>query len=200
MNQGTITIRIHNYAQVSRSVLLPSTKAASEILREAGVDTVWVECFAGQASLPDSVCTNPVTPLDLVVNLLPQCQAHSFHLRDEILGVAMEGTGQNFGILASVFYDSVKVYAAHRGLNLFQLLGHVIAHEVGHLLLGADSHSSDGVMRACWSGKELVAAAQRGLSFSFSEKKKLQIILIARTHATLIGDESHEFPAWVLLY
>jgi hypothetical protein len=39
MSEGTITIRIHNYAQVKPSVLLPATRVAGDILREAGVDS-----------------------------------------------------------------------------------------------------------------------------------------------------------------
>jgi len=193
VNQGIIKIRIHDYAQVKPSVLLSATKAASDILREAGVDTVWVECPVGQTLFPDSVCTNPMTPLDLVLNLLPRSRAQYFRLQDETLGVAMVAGGQDFGFFASVFYDSVKAYAGHHKLRLPQLLGHTIVHEIGHLLLGA-AHSANGVMRACWSGKELLAAEQGKLSFSFSEKNQLQTTLTARRQATLHGDKSPEVP------
>jgi hypothetical protein len=188
----TITIRIRNYAQVKPSVLNQATKAASDIFRGAGVDSVWVECSVGQTFLPDSSCSNPVTPLDLVLNLLPRSRTQNLHLRDEVLGMAMETTAQDFGAFASVFYDSVELCAAHRGLDLSHLLGHVIAHELGHLLLGANSHSGHGVMRACWSGKELVAAGQGGLSFSASEQHRLQTVLTARTQAASSGEESLE--------
>ena len=193
-NQSIITIRVHNYAQVKSSVLLPATKAASEILREAGVDTVWVECPVGQPLLLGSVCANPVTPLDLVVNLLPR-STQDLHCQGGILGAAKEGTGRNFGFLASVFYDNLTVYSAQRALGLSPLLGHVIAHELGHLLLGSNSHSANGIMRARWRGEELLAAEQGGLSFSFCEKKRLQIAMAARTLAALSVDERAEnFP------
>jgi len=81
----------------------------------------------------------------------------------------------------------VKACAAQRKLDLAPLLGYVIAHELAHLLLGPSSHSSHGVMRDPWSGKELLAAEQRGLSFLSSEKKRLQITLTARTLAVLNG-------------
>ena len=45
MNEGTITIRVHDYAKVKRSVLLPGTRAAADILREAGVESVWIEPY-----------------------------------------------------------------------------------------------------------------------------------------------------------
>ena len=183
----TIAIRIHNYARVKPSILNQATKVASEIFRDAGVDPIWVECSIGQRFLPDSVCTNPLTPLDLVLSLLPRSRNQNFHFRDEVLGMAMETTAQDFGSFASVFYDSVEICAAHRNVDLSHLLGHVIAHELGHLLLGADSHSCRGVMRASWSGRELIAVNQGILSFSASEEQRLQAVLTFRTQVALTG-------------
>ena len=192
MNERTITIRIRNSAQVKPSVLLPATRAAADMLREAGVDSIWVECPASQIESPNAACTGPLTPLDLVLNLLPRSNAQHLHSRDKILGVAFETTGEDFGIFATVFYDNVKDCAAQRQLELFQLLGHVIAHELAHLLLGPSSHSSHGLMRALWSSKELLAAEQRDLVFTSSEKKLLQITLTSRTLAALNGGVSPE--------
>jgi hypothetical protein len=31
-----------------------------------------------------------------------------------------------------------------------QILGHAVAHEIGHLLMGTNSHSSRGLMRGNW--------------------------------------------------
>ncbi len=191
-SERTITIRIHNYAEVKPSVLLPATRVAGDILREAGVDSVWVECIVGQTELPEAACASPVTPLDLVLNLLPRSQAQHLHFQDKILGVAVEATGEHFGVFASVFYDNAKDCAAQWQLDLPQLLGLAMAHELAHLLLGTNSHSSRGVMRAFWSGKELLAAEQRGPSFSSSEKNRLQITLSARTLAALRGVVSPE--------
>jgi len=133
-----------------------------------------------------SDCANPVTPLNLVLNLLSRSTQYA-HSQNEVLGAATGGTGQNFGFVASVFYDNLNVYAWHRGLGLSQLLGHVIAHELGHLLLGSNSHSESGIMRACWRFKELLAAEQGGLSFSFCEKKRLQIAMATRARAALLN-------------
>jgi hypothetical protein len=190
VNPRTITIRIHNYAQVKPTVLLPAKKAAAEILKEAGVETVWVECYSGQASLSDAECANPMTLLDLTLNLLPQSQTKHFHSRDEILGVALLPAGQDFGFYAYVFCGGAKAYAAHHELDLSRLLGHVIAHELGHLLLGANSHSRTGIMRPCWNGKDLIAIAHGGMSFSFSQKEKLQMALTARTRGILSDEVS----------
>lgn len=191
-NEAQITIRIHNYAKVKASILLPAERAAADIFREGGVHSIWVECPDGQTELAEAGCARPVTPLDLMLNLLPRSMAQHLHFQDEIFGVAMETTGKDFGFFAYVFYDSVKDCAVQRQLDLPQLLGDAIAHELAHLLLGTNSHSNHGLMRAFWSGKELLVAEQRGLSFSASETKRLQITLTARRLAALSGTLSPE--------
>jgi hypothetical protein len=179
-NEGVITIRVLNYAHVKPAALLPAERVATEILQKAGVDSIWIECGGGQTEWLEPACTNPVTPLDLVVNLLPRSQTQPLHFRDETLGAAVESTGKDFGFFAYVFYDNVKDCAVHESLDLAQLLGDTIVHELAHLLLGANSHSNYGVMSPCWRGREFLAVKQNRLSFSSSEKMRLQAILTAR--------------------
>jgi len=46
------------------------------------------------------------------------------------------------------------------------LLGHVMAHELGHLLLGSNSHSERDLMREMWWPDELRRAAIGKLFFT----------------------------------
>jgi hypothetical protein len=62
----------------------------------------------------------------------------------------------NFGLLGS----------SGASLSDAEILGHVIAHEVGHLLLGTNSHSAVGVMRARWDREELEQASRGSLRFT----------------------------------
>jgi hypothetical protein len=52
-----------------------------------------------------------------------------------------------------------------------QILGHVIAHELGHLL-GLDSHSPTGIMRADWSRTDLEDAFSGNLLFARQRAEK----------------------------
>ena len=77
----------------------------------------------------------------------------------------MKGAG--IGRLATVYPDRVARLAEWAGVNSSVLLGRVIAHEVGHLLLGTTDHSPNGLMRARWS--KLHLAHQRSIrSWGFS--------------------------------
>lgn len=49
------------------------------------------------------------------------------------------------------------------------LLGHALAHEIGHYLQGALVHSDDGLMKARWSSAEYRHLEQRPLGFSPSD-------------------------------
>ena len=72
----------------------------------------------------------------------------------EVFGVAFlsdEGTG----CYSDVFYDRAMELHADWHVGLSDILGSVMAHELGHLLLGSNSHSPAGVMRAHWQGEEL---------------------------------------------
>jgi hypothetical protein len=100
--------------------------------------------------------------------------------KNEVFGIAAEGGDGGFGCDAWVFYDQVKEAAVQTRLSLPQILGNVIAHELGHLLLGVHSHSGSGVMHARWSREELLAADLGELSFSNSERTRIRNSVIAR--------------------
>jgi hypothetical protein len=46
------------------------------------------------------------------------------------------------------------------------LLGHVIAHEITHILQGVPRHSETGVMKARWERKDLQALVDHPLRFA----------------------------------
>jgi len=67
------------------------------------------------------------------------------------------------------------------------ILGHIAAHETGHLLLGTNSHAPRGIMRAMWLREELASASKGALFFSGSEsrqmKEKLAMTAVPRNEA-----------------
>jgi hypothetical protein len=180
-----ITIRIHNYAQANTSGVQHAERAAGDLLREAGVNAVWTECPIGPADSRGAACAKPLSPLDFVLNLLPRSMSDRFRLRVNVLGFAVEPG-------AFIFYDAVKDCAARQQQDLDPLLGGAIAHELGHLLLGTNSHSSSGLMSAFWSTKRLIIVQQRGLAFSSADAERLQKAVLARRLAALSAAESSE--------
>ncbi|HEY8750297.1 MAG TPA: hypothetical protein VIM11_20095 [Tepidisphaeraceae bacterium] len=60
---------------------------------------------------------------------------------------------QPTGTRITVYQDRVAFPMGDR-TRAAAVLGHVLAHEIGHVLLGHDGHSQEGLMKPHWSGRE----------------------------------------------
>ena len=69
----------------------------------------------------------------------------------------------NSGVRVHVLCDRVLKGAS--GEFAGSLLGHVIAHEIGHVLEGSNRHSAEGVMKARWDSQDYHRIAVRTLPF-----------------------------------
>jgi hypothetical protein len=68
---------------------------------------------------------------------------------------------------------------AHSPLNLREylvgrVLGRVLAHEIGHYVLGTPLHTPDGLMRPVFPANQLVAAARHPFALSEPSKRRLR--------------------------
>jgi hypothetical protein len=187
-----LTVRVRNYARMDSGVLLKAEMTANKILQEARAETVWVVCFDGSTWSKNVACTDPPGAMDLTVNVLPFAGMERFRQRENVFGYAAEDGDYGFACLAWIFYDPIKSFAVERKMSLARLLGHVFAHELGHVLLGANSHSGIGLMRAQWSSRELLAADHGDLFFSASESRRIQTQLHARWQAGSRGLQSDQ--------
>jgi hypothetical protein len=73
-----------------------------------------------------------------------------------------------------VFYDSVKKLHQDWHVNIARILGHTMAREIGHLLLGTNAHSRIGIMRPNWQGQELREIGMGTLLFTPEEARSMQ--------------------------
>jgi hypothetical protein len=147
----TITVDVNNYARVSSEVLYRAEDDATQIYRASGVDLVWVELTAHSARpRPETVPT-----LHLTISIVSSVMGQQKRGAGDVMGAAT-GTSEARGRLAYVFYPRVALLARGAPRNAeSRILGHVMAHEIGHLLLPANSHSQSGVMRADWDSQQL---------------------------------------------
>ena len=94
--------------------------------------------------------------------------------------LSAEGTG----CYTDVFYERAAKLQSAWNVNLSDTLGAVMAHEIGHLLLGSNSHTPAGIMRARWEGQELNRMARGNLLFTESQSDQMRAKLSA-TRSTL---------------
>ena len=67
------------------------------------------------------------------------------------------------GTTIHVFY--ARIMENHREFGA-EILGHVIAHEIGHVLEGIARHSPDGLMKAHWGLHDYITMKKQRLFFS----------------------------------
>ena len=139
LRNATIVLHAVNYANLSREVLDVATARVAMIYERIGVRTVWVD---GEVSPEQSRDGQLHLSILLLSRDMAEKQIKAYAIKNGVLGQAHVP-----GRRASIFCD--RIAATPGALPHFPIpLGDVIAHEVGHLLLGANSHSGSGIMRA----------------------------------------------------
>jgi hypothetical protein len=175
--EPTATVLVYNHAHVVRSILVAAEREAGRILDGAGVRIVWLDCpVAPAADRAEGPCLRALESTDIMLRVLPRPARH--RLKADVFGFAISP------ILASVYYDyalRVAVEDEYLEFDARIILGCVIAHELGHLLLGANSHSSAGIMRSPWGQKQLQQALRGTLLFTAEQAKGMQAQVRART-------------------
>jgi hypothetical protein len=164
-NSGlAITLRVYNYARVPGWTLGMAERETARIFRETGVETRWIDCRLSAAEPPIPACKQPFGGSDLFLRLLPPQMARAVPSDGDTFGLALTEKDRP-GTDAIIFYGRVAELARAESLYEWDILAAVMAHEIGHLLLGGD-HSPMGIMRAKWDHEVLKLAARRQLQFT----------------------------------
>lgn len=160
---ASLTVRLYNYANVPGGVLADAEEVTVRVLREAGIELSWAPCavsdldyenspakFAACAQASDAPIVRIEAESGVPQNLGYRVTRAAAALEDRV----------------AIFYDKVRQVSADHGISAATVLGHVMAHEVGHVLLGENSHSADGIMIATFREQELRRAESGNLLFS----------------------------------
>ena len=169
--QATLTVRLYNSSAVPAERLLAARHVAAAILEETGVAVAFRHCGSPISGQPVDVCGETLAPSEVVVRII-NAPAHNLSLHPGAYGVTYVLDRTNRGWLATVFEDRTATAAARVGIEPGTLLGRVVAHEVGHLLLGAGYHGDAGLMRAQWPDARLGRA---GDEWRFSSHEAARI-------------------------
>jgi len=162
-----VQLSLFNDAGVPQEVIAAAQSRASSVLEKAGTEVGWLSCRPGNKddfSSATSECASLAWPTHLSVRIV----GRGTSVGDNVFGMSfLDDSGE--GVYAKIYYENLLDSNGYSGLSNADLLGYAIAHEVGHLLLGAHSHSTQGVMQAKWQKSTFVAASQGRLLFSESQ-------------------------------
>lgn len=131
-----------------------------------------VVCDSRHAGGQHNRCSAPLDERELLVRLSPL--GRSDH---RVLGSAVPSVNGGAGRLASVYVNNVRATARAVGIDFGILLGRVTAHEMGHLILGAGSHSQQGLMRRLWLAQDL---RKQGPQWDFAPTQRARIGFMER--------------------
>src|SRR5437016_7931888 len=156
-----ITVLVYNYAGVPAGVETQAEQEAERIYRHGRISIEWLDCPLS----PEQVAQYPACqvapgPTRLAVRILSKSMAECLRQEQDSFGFALYPEDGSFAMVANVFSHDAEALARRRGLSQAVILGHLMAHELGHLLLGVRSHSASGIMHVPWQKKELEIIAQ----------------------------------------
>jgi hypothetical protein len=153
-----VTVAVYNDAGAPADLLMQAENIATRVFEQAGVNVKWINCPIVVQGLPDSeTCRKAIFPTYFQQRIVPPHPG----LSESSFGVPYLSR-EGIGCYSYVFYARVAEQHRRNEQNAAVLLGHVMAHEIAHLLLGTNSHSASGIMRAHWYPQEL-ASADKGL-------------------------------------
>jgi hypothetical protein len=180
-----ITVRFFNYAQLSANTLNEARDRVTAIYHRTGLAIDWVECpVGGQDPSGFPACTEVLDTTHLFLHLLPQASKMT---KLERAGEALLGAR-----MANIYWNRVCQQPAWLQVEPERILAHTIAHEVGHLLLGSNSHSPTGIMAGKWNREELIIIPHFGLSFTTQQSQFIRAEVQRRISQS--GGQSHAGP------
>ena len=137
-----ISVRVYDYAQLSIASIQQAQQRVMNIYKDIGVRIEW-QSTARPAEQPSAHRPIAPGPRDLFVIVLNASMTRRAGAAMDVVGSAVVTPHQG-GRVAYVFFDRVSRVANASGADASQVMGIVMAHEIGHLVLPSGSHSAGG--------------------------------------------------------
>lgn len=172
----SIDILVFNYSSAPTAVLVKAAAETNQIFARSGIDFSWIYCRP--RSSPDSAaaCQSATAPGEIRLRVLGPHLNNTFP--DSIFGFAIAPT------FVTVYYDSALRLVetiSDSDSYLPRVLGCLIAHEIGHLLLGENQHAISGIMHARWDIQQMQLLMKGGLQFTPQQAMQMRINSRIRT-------------------
>lgn len=171
---SVITVHIYNVGSAGTRDIHQLELSATRIFNQSGIEMLWVNCSNARVKCATNRGLNGPSAGNIVrLRVVDQLDRGGEH--------ALGWTNPNSREI-TVQYNRARLMARVSPFELSagQILGHVAAHEIGHILLGTTTHSAFGVMKSAYSGSDLLNMAQGSLLFNVQESRTLRATLRSR--------------------
>jgi hypothetical protein len=167
-----ITVYLRDRVFVRNSVQVPAEALASDMFAKIGIYLKWVKSESVGPTFNPSILIDLIT--DTPADRLPSALAY---------------TRPSDGVHITVFFDRIEEMQKPA-----TVLGHVMVHEITHLLQGVSHHSDTGVMKAHWTSQDFREMWYEPLMFTDEDIELVYSGLAARTAmpvALAVPDRMH---------
>jgi hypothetical protein len=159
-----------NQAGMDPRILSAAEGHATRIFRHAGIDLLWEQCDLARR---DEACEIDETMRSKYPLFLELVGTEGAHISKVALGYAnVTKEGGDMAVLYSGRLANLTGLLPPPA-SKEQILGSMMAHELGHLLTILQ-HSSTGIMRARWDNHDFWQMAQARMYFTASEESTLR--------------------------
>jgi len=161
-----IRVLVCDQANVPRETLKEAQRMASFVFHEAAIELLWLD-----------EKSSSVAEADWILRIHCCFDRLKTGLQNRTVAFAPAG-----GRHITVFWDKIRTEAAAGSHPEALMLGYVIAHELGHLLLPPRYHSPYGIMKNRLSYNDWSQVRRLGnLFFSEEEARRMQVALAGRS-------------------
>jgi len=174
--QRGVVVRVYDTVPASAVERRASLDVARSILSDADLAVTWLVCggrSARQAVQELRPCYRFLAPGELIVRIVTSRRPAGTPGRLPLGDAFVDEAG--LGVLATAYVDRIARVAESAGSDQRVLLGRVLAHEIGHLLLGTNEHGGRGLMRAAWSRDDLRRGRTEDWRFTPLERELMRV-------------------------
>jgi hypothetical protein len=153
------------HSRVPPAVMRSAAETATTLFRDAGIDLIWELTESGRQTRAekDTPCRRAGRRILVVTSRFSPRRGNPATLGE----ASLRG-----GVVA--YYHRIEPYAQRNRVPPDLMLGYVLAHELGHVLLGSSFHSHDGVMSTNFRPHELARMLEHRLRFDALEISVMQ--------------------------
>ena len=164
---AALEVHVHNGAELKPVILDRLLSDLQAILASAGASADVRTCRGENVSW----CNNPSAGARvLYLEILAGTGEKIKDIRHPPLGRSVANAGGDY---ATIYLATVQSLAERANVPWTAVAPYAAAHEIGHLLLGSNAHTRNGVMKDTWDAKDLLAMYQNAVHFAPEQKPQI---------------------------
>lgn len=172
----TLNALIYDRAHIGSKTLAQAERVAAEIFSGVGIEAQWKAGSVSDGvdltndfSAASPGCAQPLSSATVRVQILPHAPRG---FSPQALGYALPCAER--GIQVTIYADRIETVSLTTLAGFYRVLGHALAHELGHVLLRSQAHDDSGLMKGVWAKSDWQRAAVSLLQFTPGQARAMR--------------------------